>query len=62
MVGLSGAKLVIKLNRRKRMASGSRLVRAGICDEYARDSLELHIPKGRQWPIHSSRAGTENGR
>ena len=45
VIGLSGAKLVIKLNRRKHMAAGSRLVRACICDEYARDSLELHIPQ-----------------
>ena len=36
---------MIKLNRRKHMASGSRLVRACICDEYTRDSLELHIPQ-----------------
>ena len=55
VIGLSGAKLVIKLDRRKHMASGSRLVRACICDEYARDSLELHIPQllrpARQlWP------------
>ena len=36
---------MIKLNRRRHMAAGSRLVRACICDEYARDSLELHVPQ-----------------
>ena len=55
VIGLSGTKLVIKLDRRKHMAPGSRLVRACIFDEYARDSLELHIPQllrpARQlWP------------
>ena len=52
VIRLPGTKLVIKLNRRKHMASGSRLVRACICDEYTRDSLGLHIPQllcpGRQ--------------
>ena len=36
---------MIKFNRRRHMAAGSRLVRACICDEYTRDSLELHIPQ-----------------
>ena len=45
VVGLSGAKLVIKLNRRKHVDFGSRLVRACICDDYMRDSLELHTPQ-----------------
>ena len=43
VIGLSGAKLAIKRNRRKHMASGSRLVRACICEDYARESLEPHI-------------------
>ena len=41
VIGLSGAKVVIKLNRRKHVASGSRLVRACICDDYSPDSLVL---------------------
>ena len=45
VIGLPGAKLVIKLGRLQHMASGSRRVRACICDEYARDSLELHVPQ-----------------
>ena len=45
VIVLSGAKLAIKLNRRKHMASWSRLVRACICEDYARDSLELRIPQ-----------------
>ena len=43
--GLSGGKLIIKLNRRKHVAAGSRLIRACICDANATDSLELHIPQ-----------------
>ena len=55
VIGLSGAKVVIKLDRRKHMASGSRLVRACICDDYSPDSLELHIPQllcpaSQLWP------------
>ena len=72
VIGLAGAKLVIKLNRRKHMASGSRLARACICGEYASDSLELHIPKPfcpacQLWPAirerapGPSRAGPERG-
>ena len=34
VVGLSGARLAIQLNRRKHMAAGSRLVRVCICEEY----------------------------
>ena len=45
VIGLQGGKLIIKLNRRKHMATGSRLVRACICEEYSLDSLELHIPQ-----------------
>ena len=45
VIGLSGAKLAIKHSRRKHMASGSRLVLACICDEYAGDSLELRAPQ-----------------
>ena len=45
VIGLSGAKLVIELNRRKHMASGSRLLRTCICDKFVIDSLELHIPR-----------------
>ena len=61
VIGLSGAKLAIKLNRRKHMASGSRLVRTCICDEYADDSLELHIPQllcpvCQLWPAIRQRA------
>ena len=52
---------MIKLTRRKRMAPGSRPVRACTCDEYARDSLELRIPQllrpARQlWPAARRRA------
>ena len=52
---------MIKLNRRKHMASGSRLVRACICDEYASDSLELRIPQllcpvCQLWPAIRQRA------
>ena len=61
VIGLSGGKLIIKLNRRKHMASGSRLVRACICDEYASDSLELRIPQllcpvCQLWPAIRQRA------
>ena len=45
VVGLVDRKLIIKLNRRKHMASGSRMVRLCVCEEYARDSLELHVPQ-----------------
>ena len=45
VIGISGARLVIKLNRRKHMATGSRLARVCICEEYMRGSLELHIPQ-----------------
>ena len=46
---------MIKLNRRKQMASGPRLLSDCICDEYMKGSLELHIPQllrpARQlWP------------
>ena len=61
VICLSRAKLVIKLNRRRHMASGSRLVRACTCDEYAGDSLELHIPQllclvCQLWPAIRQRA------
>ena len=61
VIGLSGGRLIIKLNRRKHMAAGSRLIRACICDEYASDSLELHIPQllcpvCQLWPAIRQRA------
>ena len=45
VIGLSGAKLVIKLSRRKHMAVGSRLATVRICEEYMREPLELHTPQ-----------------
>ena len=45
VVGLSGAKLVNELSGRKHMASGSRLGRVCIREEYAREPPELHIPQ-----------------
>ena len=61
VIGLQGGKLIIKLNRRKHMAAGPRLIRACICDEYAIDSLELHIPQlicpvRHLWPAIRQRA------
>ena len=38
-------KLIIKLNRRKHVASGSRMVRVCVCEDYAQGSLELHAPQ-----------------
>ena len=35
---------MVELSRRKHMASGSRLARACVCEDYVRESLELRIP------------------
>ena len=45
VIGLQGGKLIIKLNKRKHMATGSRMARACICEDYSPASLELHIPQ-----------------
>ena len=45
VIGLVDRKLVAKLNRRKHMAHGSRLARVRICETYAREAAELHIPQ-----------------
>ena len=53
---------MVKLSRRKHMASGSRLTRACICEDYARGSLEPHIPQllflvfSALWPAIVARA------
>ena len=44
-VGLSEGKLIFKLNRRRHMAGGSKLVRVCICEHYDQDTLELHVPQ-----------------
>ena len=54
--GLSDGGLAIKLNRRRRMAVGSKLVRVCICEDYAPGALELHAPRPlcpvcRLWPV-----------
>ena len=45
VIGLVDNKLIIKLNRRKHMASGSRMIRVCVCEDYAQDSLELRAPQ-----------------
>ena len=42
VIGLVNQKLVIKLNRRKQMATDSHMVRVCVCEDYAPDALELH--------------------
>ena len=37
--------MTIKLNRRKHMAGGSVLERVRICEDYAPEALELHVPQ-----------------
>ena len=44
-IGLVNQKFIIKLNRGKHMASGSRMFRACVCEDNAQDSLELHAPQ-----------------
>ena len=43
-IGLVDRKLIIKPNKGKHMTSGSRIVRVCICDDFAPESLELHVP------------------
>ena len=59
--GISGAKMAIKRNRRKRVATGSQLVRACVCEEFTREPLELHVPRllcpvCQLWPAIRQRA------
>ena len=61
VIGLSGAKLAIKLSRRKHMADGSRLARVRICEECMRQFLELYLPQplrpvSQLWPAIRRRA------
>ena len=53
--------MAIKLNGRKRMATGFRLVRVCTCEDYMGGSLELHIPQllcpvCQLWPAIRQRA------
>ena len=43
--GLGGRKLIVKLNRRRHVATGSRIVRICVCEAYSQDSLELPAPE-----------------
>ena len=45
VAGLVDQKLIIKLNRGKHMAAGSRMVGVCVCEHYAQGSLELHVPQ-----------------
>ena len=54
-IGLPEGKLIIRPERRKRMAGGPRLIRVCIREEYAPDALELHVhqlfcPVCQLWP------------
>ena len=35
----------MKLSRRKRVARGSKITRGCICEQFAQDALELHVPQ-----------------
>ena len=43
-IGLADRELIIGLNRRKHMSAGTRMERVRICEDFAPESLELHVP------------------
>ena len=62
-IGLVDRNLIINLNRRKRMSSGSEMARICACGAYAPDSLELHVPQlsrpvCRLWPPITRKTAT----
>ena len=53
--------MAIKRNRRKRVATRSQLVRVRVCEEFAREPLELNVPRllcpvCQLWPAIRQRA------
>ena len=56
VIGLVNQKLITKLNRRKHMAAGPRMVGVCVCEDYAQGFLELHVPQlycpaCHLWPV-----------